>query len=283
MKRNTSSTEIIIPEVVTILDNVPFTTREQFRIPVKECVQFHSKALPENQVLSNHYDCIIRYRDCEFYSVEQLFLALTYSENSNILREIMKCKSGIEAKGLCRKKYKDMRDNDFRVKEYRIIALCHLYKYLSVKEYRDRLRETGDMILVECPSGSDRSFGMVQNMETNIFEGSNCSGRTTMIVRDMMRKLEDEAICEREKELGRRLNDEEREAVVVEVCDRVRAKFDADPVMLKYSRRVFEFIEDENIPKVKERRPNFKKVPELNKGRCLVQSFGHYRGALGRS
>ena len=99
MKRNTSSTEIIIPEVVTILDNVPFTTREQFRIPVKECVQFHSKALPENQVLSNHYDCIIRYRDCEFYSVEQLFLALTYSENSNILREIMKCKSGIEAKG----------------------------------------------------------------------------------------------------------------------------------------------------------------------------------------
>ena len=47
------------------------------------------------------------------------------------------------------------------------------YKYLSVKEYRDRLRETGDMILVECPGGSDRSFGMVQNMKTNIFEGSN--------------------------------------------------------------------------------------------------------------
>ena len=70
-------TEIIVPKVVTILDSMPFTTREQFRIPVKECVQFHSKALPENQVLSNHYDCIIRYRDCEFYSVEQLFLALT--------------------------------------------------------------------------------------------------------------------------------------------------------------------------------------------------------------
>lgn len=275
MKRNTSSTEIIIPEVVTILDNVPFTTREQFRIPVKECVQFHSKALPENQVLSNHYDCIIRYRDCEFYSVEQLFLALTYSENSNILREIMKCKSGIEAKGLCRKKYKDMRDKDFRIKEYRIIALCHLYKYLSVKEYRDRLRETGDMILVECPSGSDRSFGMVQNMKTNIFEGSNCSGRTTMIVRDMMRKLEDEAICEREKELGRKLNDEEREAVVVEVCDRVRAKFDADPVMLEDSRRVFELIEGENIPKVKERRPKFKKVLELDKGKCLVLDFDY--------
>ena len=275
MKRNTTSTEIIVPEVVTILDNMPFTTREQFRIPVKECVQFHSKALPENQVLSNHYDCIIRYRDCEFYSVEQLFLALTYSENRDILREIMKCKSGIEAKGLCRKKYKDMRDKDFRMKEYRIIALCHLYKYLSVKEYRDRLRETGDMILVECPSGSDRSFGMVQNMETNIFEGSNCSGRTTMIVRDMMRKLEDEAICEREKKLGRKLNDEEREVVVVEVCDRVRAKFDADPVMLEDSRRVFEFIEDENIPKVKERRPKFKKVPELDKGRCLVLDFDY--------
>ena len=71
------------------------------------------------------------------------------------------------------------------------------------------------------------------------------------------------------------MNDEEREAVVVEVCDRVRARFDADPVMLEDSRRVFEFIEDENIPKVKERRPNFKKVPELNKGRCLVLDFDY--------
>ena len=275
MKRNTTSADTIVPEVVTLLNNRPFTTREQFRFPVKDCIQFHSKALPENQILSNHYDCIIRFRDCEFYSVEQLFLALTYSENKDILREIMKCKSGIEAKGLCRKNYPEKRDKDFRVKEYRIIALCHLYKYLSVKEYRDRLRETGNAVLVECPIGSDRSFGMVQNLKTNVCEGSNCSGRTTMIVRDMMRELEDKAIAERENKLGRKLDEVEREEVVVEVCDRVRAQFDADPVMMEDSRRLFEFIESENIPKVKERRPKFKKAPDLDKGRCLVLDFDY--------
>ena len=273
--KNTTAAQTIVPEVVTILNNRPFTTREQFRFPVRDCIQFHSKALPENQVLSNHYDCIIRFRDCEFYSVEQLFLALTYSERKDILREIMKCKSGIEAKGLCRKKYRDMRDKDFLVKEYRIIALCHLYKYLSVKEYRDRLRETGDAVLVECPIGSDRSFGMVQNLKTNVFEGSNCSGRTTMIVRDMMRELEDEAIATRAKELGRKLDEVEREEVVVEVCERVRAQFDADPVMIEDSRRLFEFIESENVPKVKERRPKAKKLAEVDKGKCLVLDFDY--------
>ena len=275
MMKNTTAAQTIVPEVVTILNNRPFTTREQFRFPVRDCIQFHSKALPENQVLSNHYDCIIRFRDCEFYSVEQLFLALTYSERKDILREIMKCKSGIEAKGLCRKKYRDMRDKDFLVKEYRIIALCHLYKYLSVKEYRDRLRETGDAVLVECPIGSDRSFGMVQNLKTNVFEGSNCSGRTTMIVRDMMRELEDEAIATRAKELGRKLDEVEREEVVVEVCERVRAQFDADPVMIEDSRRLFEFIESENVPKVKERRPKAKKLAEVDKGKCLVLDFDY--------
>ena len=273
--KNTTAAQTIVPELVTILNNRPFTTREQFRFPVRDCIQFHSKALPENQVLSNHYDCIIRFRDCEFYSVEQLFLALTYSERKDILREIMKCKSGIEAKGLCRKKYRDMRDKDFLVKEYRIIALCHLYKYLSVKEYRDRLRETGDAVLVECPIGSDRSFGMVQNLKTNVFEGSNCSGRTTMIVRDMMRELEDEAIATRAKELGRKLDEVEREEVVVEVCERVRAQFDADPVMIEDSRRLFEFIESENVPKVKERRPKAKKLAEVDKGKCLVLDFDY--------
>lgn len=96
---------------------------EEFRIPVGDCIQFHFEALPENHIMSNHYDCIIRFRDCEFYSLEQMFLGLTYSESPEILREIMNCKSGIRAKGLCRKKYKDDRDWDFEQKQYRIIAL----------------------------------------------------------------------------------------------------------------------------------------------------------------
>lgn len=261
-------------ELVKILDGIEFKPFEEFRIPVKECIQFHSKALPENKVLSNHYDCIIRFRDCEFFSLEQMFLGLTYSDSIKIMREVMNANSGIKAKKLCREKYADRRDWNFEEKRYRIIALCHLYKYLSVKEYRDRLRETYPQTLVESPNGKDFHFGMVQNLETNIFEGNNCSGRTTMIVRDMMLKLENEAIKSREDELGRTLNVDEREAVVLEVCEEVRRKYDTDKNVLRDSRQLFKFIEKENIPKIKKRRPIPMEMPVIDRShRCLVLDF----------
>ena len=261
-------------ELVKILDGIEFKPFEEFRIPVNECIQFHSKALPENKVLSNHYDCIIRFRDCEFFSLEQMFLGLTYSDSIKIMREVMNANSGIKAKKLCREKYVDRRDWDFEEKRYRIIALCHLYKYLSVKEYRDRLRETYPQTLVESPNGKDFHFGMVQNLETNIFEGNNCSGRTTMIVRDMMLKLENEAIKNREDELGRTLNVDEREAVVLEVCEEVRRKYDTDKNVLRDSRQLFKFIEKENIPKIKKRRPIPMEMPVIDRShRCLVLDF----------
>ena len=261
-------------ELVKILDGIEFKPFEEFRIPVKECIQFHSKALPENKVLSNHYDCIIRFRDCEFFSLEQMFLGLTYSDSIKIMREVMNANSGIKAKKLCREKYADRRDWNFEEKRYRIIALCHLYKYLSVKEYRDRLRETYPQTLVESPNGKDFHFGMVQNLETNIFEGNNCSGRTTMIVRDMMLKLENEAIKNREDELGRTLNVNEREAVVLEVCEEVRGKYDTDKNVLRDSRQLFKFIEKENIPKIKKRRPIPMEMPVIDRShRCLVLDF----------
>lgn len=261
-------------ELVKILDGIEFKPFEEFRIPVKECIQFHSKALPENKVLSNHYDCIIRFRDCEFFSLEQMFLGLTYSDSIKIMREVMNANSGIKAKKLCREKYADRRDWNFEEKRYRIIALCHLYKYLSVKEYRDRLRETYPQTLVESPNGKDFHFGMVQNLETNIFEGNNCSGRTTMIVRDMMLKLENEAIKNREGELGRTLTVDEREAVVLEVCEKVRRKYDTDKNVLRDSRQLFKFIEKENIPKIKKRRPTPMEMPVIDRShRCLVLDF----------
>ena len=263
-------------ENIIILDGIPFNPFEEFHIPVGDCLQFHSKALPENRVLSNHYDCIIRFRDCEFYSVEQLFLGLTYSDSPHILKEIMLAKDGITAKKICRKKYENKRDWDFEEKRYRIIALCHLYKYLSVKEYRDRLRETYPQILVECPNGSDYEFGLVQNLDTNIFEGNNCSGRTTMIVRDMMLQLENCAISKREAELGRELNNDEREAIVEVVCDDIRAKFDADKRIIRDSKSLFAFIEKNNIPKIKIRRPEPMQAPVIDKkSKGLVVDFDY--------
>lgn len=259
---------------ITILDNIEFYPFKEYRIPVSECIQFHSKAFPENRILSNHYDCIIRFRDCEFYGAEQMFLGLTYSESPHTLKEIMLAKDGVEAKKICRKKYKEARDSDFNKKRHRLIALCHLYKYLSVREYRDRLRETYPQTLVESPSGKHREFGVTLNLDTNTFEGCNCSGRTSMIVRDMMLQLENEAIAKRELELGQTLTDTEREEVIAAVCDNVRAKFDADKRVLQDSNLLFAFIEQNNIPRTKTRRPEPEQIPIVDKkSRGVIISF----------
>ena len=89
-------------EETTILDGIPFKPFEEFFIPVSDCIQFHSKALPENKVLSNHYECIITFRGVEFYGLEQLYAALNFSDSPDVLKRIMKCKNGKAAKKLCR-------------------------------------------------------------------------------------------------------------------------------------------------------------------------------------
>lgn len=259
---------------VTILEGIPFKPYEEFHIPVSNCIQFHSKALPENRVLSNHYDCIITFRGVEFYSLEQLFMGLTYSDSPDVLKRIMAATSGIAAKKICREKYSDKRDWDFEEKRYRIIALCHLFKYLSVKEYRDRLRETYPQTLVECPNGQDYHFGMVQNLETNVFEGNNCSGRTTMIVRDMMKEKEDAEIAHNEALMGHEFSEEEKEEVREALYGDIRYEFEHNEQVLKDSKPLFTFIEKTQVPRIKKRRPKPLKVPDIDRDtKCLVMDF----------
>ena len=261
-------------EEVSILDGISFKPYEEFRIPVSDCIQFHSKALPENRVLSNHYECIITFRGVEFYGLEQLYAALNYSDSPNILKQIMNCKSGKEAKSLCNKQFADKRDWDFEEKRYRIIALCHLFKYLSVKEYRDRLRETYPQTLVECPNGRDYHFGMVQNLDTNVFEGNNCSGRTTMIVRDMMLQKEEETIAWDEDRIGRELTEEEIEQSRNALYDAIREEYENNEQVIKDSKPLFTFLEKGHISKVRERRPKPIKVSKIDrKTKCLVVDF----------
>ena len=263
-------------EETTILDGIPFKPFEEFFIPVSDCIQFHSKALPENKVLSNHYECIITFRGVEFYGLEQLYAALDFSDSPDVLKRIMKCKNGKAAKKLCHEKYLEKRDWDFDFKRYRMIALCHLFKYLSVKEYRDRLRDTYPQTLVECPNGRDYHYGMVQNLDTNIFEGNNCSGRTSMIVRDMMKEKEDSAISEKEKNIGRQLSEEEKEEVRLAIYADVRYQFEHDKQVIKDSKPLFSFIEKNQVPKVRKPHPKSIEVPVIDKKtKCLVVGFDY--------
>ena len=261
-------------EEVTILDGIPFKPFQEFQIPVSECIQFHSKALPENKVLSNHYECIITFRGYEFYGLEQMYAALNYSDSPSIVKKIMGCKSGKAAKSLCHKNYADKRDVDFEEKRYRIIALCHLFKYLSVKEYRDRLRETYPQTLVESPNGQDYHFGMVQNLQTNVYEGNNCSGRTTMIVRDRMIELETETIKNRQEELGRELTPNEREAAYQELYSHIREKYENDKQVLADSKPLFTVLAKEGIAKERNPKPKPFKAPLIDRNtKCLVLDF----------
>lgn len=271
IKENDCPTKV---EDVIVLDEYPLNIVNEFRIPIDECIQFHSKALPENKVLSNHFDCIITFRGVEFFALEQMYMALTYSDSPKIIKKIMSCNSGTKAKSLCHDKYHDERDWDYEIKQYRIIALCHLYKYLSVKEYRDRLRETYPQTLVECPNGKDYEYGMVQNLETNVFEGKNISGRTTMLVRDMMKELEDNAIQQEEDSLGRNLTEEERENLFNTIYESVRNRYDNSKQVIKDSKPLFTVIEKYGIPKKKRRKPTPFFPPIIDRtSKCLIMDF----------
>ena len=51
---------------ITIFDGVKFKIFKFYDYHLKDIVQFHSRALLENQVMSNHYNCIVTFRGVEF-------------------------------------------------------------------------------------------------------------------------------------------------------------------------------------------------------------------------
>lgn len=258
---------------IEILGGLKFKPNEWHEYPLGKCVQFHSKAEPENRVMSNHHDCIINFKGIEFYGVEQLFFALQFKESPEIIKGIMKQTSPTKTKSYC-KEIDNYRDWDADANCYRHIALCHFYKYLSYKPYRDRLRETYPNDLVECPNGHDDDYGAVQNLDTNIFEGYNCSGRTTMAVRDMMIPLENKAVEEETRRKGRELSDEERETLCEALYAQMRQKMDNNETVIKDSQKILEIIEKNKIPKTKKRRPEFEAPPTKDmETKCLILDF----------
>ena len=260
---------------VEILGGMKFKPNEWHKYPLGKCIQFHSKAEPENRVLSNHEDCIINFKGVEFYGVEQLFHALQFSESPEIIKGMMRQNSTLKSKSFC-KEIGDLRNWDARANCYRHIALCHFYKYLSYKPYRDRLRETYPHDLVECPNGHDDQFGAVQNLDTNIFEGYNCSGRTTMAVRDMMMKLENKAVEKETKRKGRELSVEEKEAVYEALYAQMREKMDNDETVIKDTKKLFELFKKLKISKVRSRHPEYEAPPAKDmETKCLILDFDY--------
>ena len=216
-----------------ILDGVELKY-EECAYPIDDVILYSSKVEPENRMLGHHYECLITFRGVEFYGVEQMHSAL-------ILNDIMTAESGVQAKSRSHKYAKMyLYDSDYNLKDARITALCFLFKYLSVKEYRDRMRELRGRTLFENKGSYEGGNRM--NEDGTMLIGNNGDGRSMMAVRDMMLKYEDEAIAQAEQQKGRSLTDNEREEVLNGVLATVRAKFENDPQVKADSDNVIEYI-----------------------------------------
>ena len=223
-----------------ILDGVEIKY-EKRSYPISDVVLYDSKVEPENRMLGHHYECLITFRGVEFYGVEQMHSALKFNERPYILNDIMTAKNGVQAKSRSHKYAKMyLYDSDYNLKDARITALCFLFKYLSVKEYRDRMRELRGRTLFE----NKRNYegGNRMNEDGTMLIGNNGDGRSMMAVRDMMLKYEDEAIAQAEQHKGRSLTDTEREEVINSVLVAVRTKFENDPQVKADSDNVIEYI-----------------------------------------
>ena len=223
-----------------ILDGVELKY-EKRTYPIDDVILYSSKVEPENRMLGHHYECLITFRGVEFYGVEQMHSALKFNERPYILNDIMTADSGVQAKSRSHKYAKMyLYDSDYNLKDARITALCFLFKYLSVKEYRDRMRELRDKILFENKGAYEGGNRM--NEDKTMLIGNNGDGRSMMAVRDMMLKYEDEAIAEAEQKKGCSLTDVEREEVLNGVLVAVRRKFESDPQVKADSDNVIEYI-----------------------------------------
>jgi len=169
---------------------------------------------------------------------------MKFSEHPETLKEVMAAPSAERAKKISMEYRNLYFDGSFKEKWYRVYVLSQLFKYLSVKEYRDRLRELRGQILVECPNGHGTSAEATQNLDTNIFHGRNYSGRFTMLIRDMMLPLEDKAIAKKETELGRKLTDAEQDKAILDVCNEVRAYYENLPQVKADTDAVIDYIKD---------------------------------------
>ena len=223
-----------------ILDGVELKY-EEYAYPIDDVILYSSKVEPENRMLGHHYECLITFRGVEFYGVEQMHSALKFNERPYILNDIMTAESGVQAKDRSHKYAKMyLYDSDYNLKDARITALCFLFKYLSVKEYRDRLRELRGKTLFENKGSYEGGNRM--NADKTMLIGNNGDGRSMMAVRDMMLRYEDAAIAEVEQMKGRSLTDAEREEVLNGVLATVRAKFENDPQVKADSDNVIEYI-----------------------------------------
>lgn len=152
----------------------------------------------ECSVFSNFYPCRIEYNGMIFNSTEQMFHYYVYASLPEAQSRIMGAKDAKEVKKMS-KEY-DIKAN-LPLKDWvSIMKLCQECKYLCCPEFRERVRASGDLSLVEANTWWDVKAGAVDgNMLKNgqfrgedvsdYYIGLNALGRCIMWVREKYKNV----------------------------------------------------------------------------------------------
>jgi len=138
-----------------------------------------------NRFLSNFFVCDVEYEGCTYRSSEHAFQAAKCTVRAEH-DEIVAVKTPTEAKKLGRKCC--LRDDWEKIKA-KIMWDIVKAKFEQNYELRQKLLQTGDMVLVEGNRWHDDHFGVCYCDNCN-GHGLNLLGRTLMYVRDQLRHAE---------------------------------------------------------------------------------------------
>lgn len=163
-----------------------------------------AKTEEECSVMSNFYPSQLTYDGKVFNSAEQMYHYYRYQEYPVVQDVIMRQHKGSDVKTACKdfKRY----DSNHDVMRWKYMTLCIEVKYLQCKAFRDKLKETDSLQLVESTPGFDIFGSTVPGWHEKVggtylghdvsdkYIGMNGCGRCMMAVRDKFRGWTDKQL-----------------------------------------------------------------------------------------
>ena len=149
--------------------------------------------------LSNFYLCEMHFDGKEFYSAEQLYHYLKFTGNEGLQTDILACYKPLDVMKLCSGKA-GYADHDRT--RWMHMTLAMEVKYLCCKEFRDMVRQSGDLPLVEVQEKFDVHGATVRGDHAQIggsyqghdvsdkYVGMNGCGRCMMAVREKFKDID---------------------------------------------------------------------------------------------
>ena len=153
----------------------------------EDSILFNSRN--ENCIFSNMYPCLMRVKEVNFYSSEQMFHYLLFEGFPKVQNEIMKCKginNGFEVKKICKAYENLIKDLDKKeIYEYLYQSLKLKYKFCE--DFKNAVDNSNILNIVEYASWGDTEYGTVYNKTKDVYEGVNVCGRLIMKLREEAR------------------------------------------------------------------------------------------------